>query len=404
MAQPGEAGSEVVALRAPAPDGTQDGEDLRRENGELRRLNLERERAVEATAQKLRQPLIDQLSWCELLMTDSERSLSREHVELVARINSTANDLLARVQELLDEEKIRTRIQAAERDGEQAGARTSSPSAGRIPVPGPSAAGEQAPPRSDAKVLVVEDSATLRDLLVSVLRPRFRVFSAADGWEALKRMVDRPDVIVTELDLPSVGVADLLTRARRVTEGVAVLALGDARNAALLASAQSLGIAEVLTKPFPIPALIEKVEGLAAARRAPPSKSILVVSRDPRQAEVLHSLLDPRYRTQIAHSAEAAHAARANPCDLLLVDTTAGDTWWQDVVAPVRKSHPEVQVLALVDSRDTGAPGALGQIGVAAAVVKPYACDDLLRRVRALLGSEEIDQDILRSVFRRAAI
>jgi signal transduction histidine kinase len=205
--------------------------------GRDERLDDERARALEATAQKLRQPLIDQLNWCELLMTDSERSLHSEHLEVVAKINSTANKLLSQVQDLLDEEKIQQRariIAPPEGSGQGGHARgpelqlarhtatggepTDAFSTPTVPIgitATPSCAtGRYGPPRSDAKVLVVEDSATLRDLLVSVLRPTFHVFSAADGWEAMKRMVDRPDVIVTELDLPIVGVADLLGHAR----------------------------------------------------------------------------------------------------------------------------------------------------------------------------------------------
>jgi DNA-binding response OmpR family regulator len=157
-------------------------------------------------------------------------------------------------------------------------------------------------------------------------------------------------------------------------------------------------------RPFPIPAVVEKVEALAAARGTPPNKSVLVVCPDLRQADALYHLLNARYRTQIAPSAEAARGAAGNPFDLLIVDAAAGDCWWQDVVARMRESRPEIQILALVDCNDKGTLGSLEQFGVGAAVLKPYFCDDLLQRVRALLGIEEIEGSILRSVFRRAAI
>jgi DNA-binding response OmpR family regulator len=390
------------------------------------RLDEERARALEAIAQKLRQPLIDQLNWCELLMTDSARSLPREHVELVARISSTAGDLLAQVQDLLDEEKLLERAKISVRsdgDGPEGAAHAarspqateagtgpeladapSTPAAQLDTTGSPSWAVESlVPQRSDAKVLVVEGSSTLRDLLVSVLRPTFHVSSAADGWEALERMVDRPDVIVTELDLPIVGVADLLGHARRIAGGVAVLALCDATDAALLATARSLGIRDVLLKPFRIPAVVEKVAALAAARGTPPNKSVLVVCPDPRQAYTLYHLLDARYRTQIAPSTEAARGAAGSPFDLLIVDAAAGDSGWQDAIALMRESRPDILVLALVDN-DEGTDGALGQLGVDSTVLKPYSCDDLLQRVRALLGIGEIDGSILRSVFRRVAL
>jgi len=76
-------------------------------------FHAEEERALEAVAQSLREPLIDQLNWCTLLTSDSEPSLHAKHLELVAKINLTANDLLGQVQDLLDVDKIQERIQSA---------------------------------------------------------------------------------------------------------------------------------------------------------------------------------------------------------------------------------------------------------------------------------------------------
>lgn len=395
-------------------------------------LHVEEERALEAAAQSLREPLIDQLNWCTLLTTDSEPSLHAKHLELVAKINRCANDLLGQVQDLLDVDKIQERIQAAENTTTDT--REDDVSAAEPDVAEPEAAAQEQIPaeaveepvaeadpvevaaepipatgllttcRIDVKVLIVEGSSNLRDLLAGALGRKFHVLTAADGWEALQLMVERPDVIVAEVNLARVDFLDMVGHARRIVKDVAVLAIYDEKDGALVTAIQQRGIRDVMPKPLPIAAIVEKVEALAASRRTQANKSVLMVSSDTHEAHGLFNLLDARYRTHLATSMEAAREASSNRYDLIVVDSTGANDWWQDVVTLYRSSNKGIRVLAMVDSSERDIVGQMRQLRVTGAICKPYSCDDLLERIRGLLGIEELEGGIMRGVIRRAVI
>jgi two-component system response regulator (stage 0 sporulation protein F) len=394
---------------------------IKKNNDELKQLNEEHERVLEVIAQNLRQPLIDQMNWCELLISDTEHGLHATHLETTGRINRAAEDMLARVLELLDAESIEQSAsagrEAVPESEEAADAIEQSASAGREVVSGsqeaadasevtdpiPLAVGFGADPRTDFKILLVEDSSTLRDTLASVLRQRFHVLSATDGWEALRLMVEQPDLILTELDLPCVDAPEMLRHARRMAADVPVLAMYGPEDKALLAAARPLGVKHALLKPFHIADLVRQVEALVDASTGQMRGSVLVVCPDATERCALYHLFDTRYRTHIAASTEAAMELADTHFDLLVVDVAAGEFPWQEVVTVFRKQHRYIKVLALTDGREGAALEALKKAGVESAMPKPYGFDDLLLRVQDLLGIKRVDRRVFRSVFRKLA-
>ncbi len=56
------------------------------------------------------------------------------------------------------------------------------------------------------KILVVEDVAFNRDLMVQLLEEEYEVLTAVDGLEGVERAErDRPDLILMDLSLPGLG-------------------------------------------------------------------------------------------------------------------------------------------------------------------------------------------------------
>jgi len=367
---------------------------LNKSNEALKSLNIERERVLELIAQKLRQPLIDQMNWCELLMTDSERSLHREHIETVAKVSSAAEEMLSQVQELLDGEKLQDRCQDlvdAEPPAEQVPAAACS----QPVVP------SVHPDRVDFKVLVVEDAPILRDVLVGVLQRKFHVLSAADGWQAMKLLVERPHLILTELDTPCVDTTEFLRHANKVVENISVIALYEAEDAARLAALSSLGVRDAIAKPFRVEEVMNKVAALAETTAPQMNESLLLVGPPSHEHNALHGLLASRYRTSTAASAESAMTEDASDFDLVIIDTTDQSHPWENDVTSVREKNEEIKVLALTDGKDAEIASAAERLEINSTVIKPYAFDDLLFRVRRLLDVEEMDGRVLRSVFRR---
>ena len=332
-------------------------------------------------------------------MSDGEQEQDSTHRESIARIKGAADGMLAQVLDLLDEEKIEERSQ---------------PPAEMGPAEEPASTGDVkaadsldliAPPedRSDFKILVVENCAILRDVLVSVLRRRFHVVSAVDGWEALTQMAEAPDLVLTELDLPRVNAAEMLRHIQHMVKDIAVLAMYDAKDKDLLARAQSLGVRDALLKPFGMAELVQKVDALAQASGTHKYESVLVVCPEGHERCALYSLLDTRYRTHIATSAEAAIEMAEKHFDLLITDVSAANQSWQKLVAFFQKRHRSTPLLGLIDGSDDEIAKALARGDIDSALSRPYGFDELLLCVHDLLGIKEIDARILRSVYRELA-
>ena len=129
-------------------------------------------------------------------------------------------------------------------------------------------------PRSPARVLVAEDSATQRALCVSILRDAgLEVHEAPDGRFALDicRII-RPDLLVLDLGLPRLNGMDLLRKLRddrKIGETPVVVVTADERQETADAAFYE-GANDLLTKPVDAQDLIVRVHealGLAGDTR-----------------------------------------------------------------------------------------------------------------------------------------
>jgi CheY-like chemotaxis protein len=115
------------------------------------------------------------------------------------------------------------------------------------------------------RVLVVEDDADIRGLLVALLTDEgLAVRGAAHGVEALDILREWPcQVIVTDLEMPVMDGWELLTRlrARAASKAIPVVVATSDHRAAR--QAPSLGVSAVLLKPFDIKTLTDLVARLS---------------------------------------------------------------------------------------------------------------------------------------------
>jgi CheY-like chemotaxis protein len=111
-------------------------------------------------------------------------------------------------------------------------------------------------------VLVVEDEAAVRDLVVEVLRELgYRALEAADGTSALKILEGdaRVDLLVTDVGLPGLNGRQLADAARQARPDLRILFMtGYAANAAISGGFLEPGM-EMITKPFAIDALAQRI-------------------------------------------------------------------------------------------------------------------------------------------------
>ncbi|HJQ25775.1 MAG TPA: response regulator [Blastocatellia bacterium] len=123
------------------------------------------------------------------------------------------------------------------------------------------------------KLLIVEDDATVREMLALVLSGAgFDVVTAPDGQAGLDRAwCERPDLILTDLEMPNLDGIQMILGLRREPElqAIPVLVLS-AVPQGTLRQAISAGAAEALQKPVQICALIELIRQILG--HTPPSE------------------------------------------------------------------------------------------------------------------------------------
>jgi signal transduction histidine kinase/CheY-like chemotaxis protein len=121
------------------------------------------------------------------------------------------------------------------------------------------------PSQDGEVVLVVEDEAAVRNLVVEVLHELgYRPLEAGDGPSALELLEGSPriDLLVTDVGLPGLNGRQLADAARQRRPGLKVLFMtGYAANAALNGGFLDHGM-EMITKPFAIDALAQRIRDI----------------------------------------------------------------------------------------------------------------------------------------------
>jgi len=139
------------------------------------------------------------------------------------------------------------------------GAARASVAAGPAAAAKPAATGTSRP-----RVLVVNDEASIRDLLSKTLAlAEYDVDVAPDGRTALERMRLYPyDLLIADLKMPGMDGLTVIREAKRYKADLPVIIITGFSTEASAIEAVNLGVAGYLTKPFRVPQV------LAAAAKA----------------------------------------------------------------------------------------------------------------------------------------
>ena len=140
----------------------------------------------------------------------------------------------------------------------QRGPRAARPAPAAPPPPRP-ATGTSRP-----RVLVVDDEASIRDLLAKTLAlAEYDVDVAPDGRSALERMRLYPyDLLIADLKMPGMDGLAVIREAKRYKADLPVIIITGFSTESSAIEAVNLGVAGYLTKPFRVPQV------LAAAAKA----------------------------------------------------------------------------------------------------------------------------------------
>jgi excisionase family DNA binding protein len=124
------------------------------------------------------------------------------------------------------------------------------------PAPAPARAPASATARP--RVLVVDDEASIRDLLSKTLAlAEYDVDLAPDGRAALERLRIIPyDLLITDLKMPGVDGLTVIREARRLKADIPVIIITGFSTEASAIEAVNLGVSGYLTKPFRVPRVL----------------------------------------------------------------------------------------------------------------------------------------------------
>jgi excisionase family DNA binding protein len=144
------------------------------------------------------------------------------------------------------------------RSGGRALPAAAAPAGGAAPAPRP------APGNARPRVLVVDDEASIRDLLAKTLAlAEYEVDVAPDGRAALDRMRMYPyDLLIADLKMPGMDGLTVIREAKRYKADLPVIIITGFSTENSAIEAVNLGVAGYLTKPFRVPQV------LAAAAKA----------------------------------------------------------------------------------------------------------------------------------------
>ncbi len=101
------------------------------------------------------------------------------------------------------------------------------------------------------RILVCDDDADLRRILVRLLSDEYELFEAADGDEAL-RLIEtvRPELVLLDMTMPGRSGLETLAAYAPRHPGTLTLVLSGVQEIELARRALDLGAVEYVTKPF----------------------------------------------------------------------------------------------------------------------------------------------------------
>jgi excisionase family DNA binding protein len=138
--------------------------------------------------------------------------------------------------------------------------RTQTPSVGMPTI----ASAAPTPKSGRYRVMVVDDEASIRDLLSKTLAlAEYDVDTAPDGNAALARLRDQSyDLVIADLKMPGMDGLTLIRQTKRLHPELPIIIITGFSTESSAIEAVNLGVAGYLTKPFRVPQV------LAAAAKA----------------------------------------------------------------------------------------------------------------------------------------
>lgn len=227
-----------------------------------------------------------------------------------------------------------------------------------------------------AKILITDDNRAFAENLAEILEDAgHKAVIANSGDEALKlAAATRFDVLLSDMRMPQMGGAELVHRVRRLDPGLPAIVITAYTYDNDLARARQEGLLAILSKPVPLPALLEL---LAVAKRG---GLVALVEDDAKLSDNLTEVLRTRGFAAVTAASilETQRLGDISPF-VALVDMHMPDGPDGEAMRQLALRFPGLPMLVVTGHLDVVPP-----VPPAGYFTKPFSTQNLLEVVEAL--------------------
>lgn len=204
------------------------------------------------------------------------------------------------------------------------------------------------------KLLLVDDDPNLIEMMIEPLESEgFTVLTAANGEEGLERFHSgRPDIILTDLNMPKMNGIDFITEVRKTDPNIPIVILtGDAiKNTIQLAVSEKMGADLSLPKPLDPTSLIDKIRAVKEIEKGCKSKPrALVVDDEEDIRDFLVDALDLNgiESIQAKDGVEALNLFTKNDFDVIITDIYMPNMNGLELIQKIREINTQVPIVTI---------------------------------------------------------
>lgn len=257
-------------------------------------------------------------------------------------------------------------------------------------------------PYSVRKILVIDDSATIRRAVARELEPLgATVIEAASGEEGIHKAREHsPDLITLDIQMPTANGYDVCEELNLYEEtiGIPVVMISSKPSDQERLRALASGAAEYFVKPFAQGDLRTFVVDLLARLTTNRNKVIYAVDGNRAVRAMLDRFLSANgFEAHVFDQAsEAFEKMREHPCDLLLLDLNLPSFQAYDLLNQIRRKplYDALPIIALTASGSRKDLVTAFRSGANEFVRKPFFCEELLIRIESQLKLKALKEHL----------
>lgn len=244
-------------------------------------------------------------------------------------------------------------------------------------------------------ILLVEDEATLRRLLASLLQAKgYTVLSAGGGEEALTLAKDWKGpihLLLTDMVMPGMSGRELASRLTSLYQDLKVLYISGYTHETIADHGIAAGTAAFLEKPLSSGVLTRKVREVLdqpGARSIKPGAKALVVDDEESQLQLVKTFLGSKgFSVFTATNMDDALeiVAREHP-RIAVLDILLQGPSGLDLLERMKRESPEVGVIMTSSVEDEAVTAYALKVGASCYLRKPFRLEELEKAVRDLLA------------------